>query len=586
MSHWTKKVSWERGQLASSLKPPTLLKELESMSHQQRSFHPDLSSSSSISHSSTLREIDLGNHSSLCLEDILTSPETLDFLHHYLPDQTLIPTTEFLSCLALDFPHFTQIPGFAEELITRITVDPEFISLNRLQIFTQEKGLAGALNSLAEELDETKHREKEDFQARIVEEMTDLNELLTRKSKELAAKEALFETKNNELKLKEQKITSQIQGKLEETAEKCLNQVTSKIAIEMKKLQNLEKNINDHFRALRNKSKSLEKINAEKPKNEENSRLKTRLSALEKSNEYLKMKNSALEDELNTYKSQIQRFSDEIGKIKAKNLHLEQILQDFRAEKSKTIEKEVILPIQETVKTEEITINTEIRCLLSVIKSLIGNFNDNLKDFTGKNAGKTAEIARELVPKVVEILPICVKTEGNEAILRFFYSVLTSIFAENCLENRHFSLPNMLIFPLNSEIWRSKVPKKAAIECENCVLYRFFADQSVQNRVLTVLSKSLKSSDLRVVLEMAVLVVLLGTGKKVETALRRVKSLLTERRNAGEVLLGEMCRGVQVFIQGCAGREAMLCSEIMMLVMMQEGFRVRGSEYCYTVPLT
>jgi hypothetical protein len=593
MSHWTKKVSW---QPSASLKSQhqsshTLLRELESLSYQQRSFS-DLSSLNEDSHSSTLREIDLEGKDDLTLEDYLTSGEVLDFMKNYLPGKTQVRTEEFLSCLELDYPDFMQIEGFREELADRLTVDPHYISLNRLQTLTQEAGLTGALTSLADALKRSKEEEKADVNSVIVSEMTELSNLLALKSKELAEREAAFEAKLRAFQLGERQLSSRMQAQLERMGDEALQSVKTQALAEVRKLQSLERTINEHFRALRTKAQIAEKTKLEVPKSQGELRLKARVQALEKTNEHLKAKCAALDGELDSHKAQVQRLSEELGKIKAKNMHLEQVIQDLKVQKARAPEPEPI-PIAQPiiVPAEPAPASVEISLLVSLLTVLLTTLRDTLPVLTDQRVGLGALLYpsfNALVPKLIETLPLLSKGDGGEVAVSLLHALVVSVFAEKCKPESRLQYPTLLDFQPTTDQWRKKISIKPKSDLQGSPLYPLFSSKIVQGAVVALLAKH-KPAHFPLQLQISVLTLLLGTGNKVTQALRTIKTQVSEskeRLKVCEYLLADPARNLQALIALTDSPEqdiASLSCQVMLLVSMYASFAQHAGSLSYQV---
>jgi len=586
MSHWTKKVAW---QARSLRQPDSLLRELETLARQH---HSDLSSLNEDSHSSTLREIDLEGKDDLALEDYLTSGEVLDFMNNYLPGQTQVRTAEFMSCLELDYPDLLQMEGFREELVERLTVDPEYISLNRLQTFTQEVGLTGALTSLADRLTLSKQEEKEEVNSVIVSEMTELSALLTRKSKDLAEKETAFEAKSRALQLREQQLASHMRAALEQMAEEALQLVKSQASAEVRKLQSLERTVNEHFRALRAKAQALEKAKPE-PKSQGEVRLKARAMSLEKTNEHLKAKCAALEGELDSHKIQVQRLSEDLGKTKAKSMHLEQVVTDLKAQKAK-IPEPVPVPIAQPaiVQAEPVSAAPEINLLASLFTVLFTTLRDTFPVYTESrmHSGGLGKLLypgfNALVPKLIEALPVLSKADRGETVIGLLHAMIVSVFAEHCMPESRLQYPNMLDFQPTTDLWRKKLAIKPKSEPQGSPLYRLFASERVQSAAVTLLAKP-KSALFPLPLQTAVLTLLLGTCTKVTQALRTIKAQVSDLRDKSKVceyLLGnQSLQAIIALATSPAQNLASLSCQILLLVSMHASFAQHAANFSYEV---
>lgn len=588
MSHWTKKVSWLSRPLTASLRQPnSLLRELETLSYQR---HSDLSSPNEDSHSSTLREIDLEGKDDLALEDYLTCGEVLDFMKNYLPGQTQVRTAEFLSCLELDYPDLLQLEGFREELVERLTVDPQYISLNRLQTFTHEVGLTGALTSLADRLQLAKQEEKEEVNSVIVSEMTELSALLTRKSKDLAERETAFEAKSKALQLREQQLTAHLQAALEQMAEEVLQLVKSQALAEVRKLQSLERTVNEHFRALRTKAQqALEKAKPE-PKSQGEVRLKARVLSLEKTNEHLKAKCAALEGELDSHKAQVQRLSEDLGKAKAKSMHLEQVAQDLKAQKTKAAEAEPAPCVQSAiVQAEPVSAAPEISLLVSLMTVLFTTLRDTAPVFECRIHGLGKLLYpgfNALVPKLIEALPVLSKGDGEETAIGLLHSLIVTAYAEHCMPESRLQYPNMLDFQPTTDLWRKKLTIKPKSEPLETPLYRLFANERVQSAAVTLLAKH-KPVSFPLSLQTAVLTLLLGTRNRVTQALRTIKAQVSDLRDKSKVceyLLGNGNLQALIALATSPAQDlASLSCQILLLVSMHSAFAQHAASFCYDV---
>ena len=239
---------------------------------------------------------DIQSHSSsLSWLDVITNPETRAFLEQYFPKSSRISNTDFLAFLEFEFPHYVNSEAVKEEIITMLSLDQSSgcISLNALELLSRSQGLEEAIKQIYMRVDENIQENKELINSEILQEVTEIKEMLDCKSIELDKREARVLARENKLLRLESTLLSEFKEKLEKTAAGVKDKLAKEINVQMKRMQGLERNISDMIKLARSKQQVLSRSELSMKNSGTDStagKLKSRIAGLEKSNECLKTK--------------------------------------------------------------------------------------------------------------------------------------------------------------------------------------------------------------------------------------------------------------------------------------------------------
>jgi len=502
----------------------------------------------------------LHSQTALAPEDIISNPEVLDFLQRHFLDQTDIPTEDFLNAIENDY--FELTAEVSEELVHRITTDPEYISLNRLKILTEREGLEGAIQGIIEELVEQGRESEDQVNETILAEIAELNEMITEKAKTLDLRESKVAAQTKDLQVQKNRLMDRMQSEAEETAQRCITDIKAQASIQLKRLQRLEKLLTDRFQACKVKSVQPEKpakVDAEKLAGE-NMRLKTRISALEKTVEALKGRNQALESELEGCRSQAGKTGEELGRVKGRNAYLEQVAGDYKKLRESQSSK-VLEPSPPSLPPAPLSAPSPALCL-SLLDLLVTGLRDTLPIFLAPTVpSKSLSCSRIssarssliglgetwpgfgrllyptfniLVPRLVEALPVTIEVGvGMEGVLPLLFALVSRAYADSLEDRDGFTFPEKLDFQPNSESWALSNVKKSKGRTQP--IYSLFSRSPYQKIAVQTILKLLTFPVVAVSLQASVLTLLLSDSPKcIEKALRCIKAHLAESRTKAE----------------------------------------------------
>lgn len=504
--------------------------------------------------------LNLDSHTSLAPEDIISNPEVLDFLQRHFLDQTDIPTEDFLRAVERDY--FELTAEVSEELVRRITTDPEYVSLNRLKILTEREGLEGVIQGIIEELAEQERESEDQVNETILTEIAELNEMITEKAKTLDLRESKVAAQAKDLQVQKNRLLDRIQSEAEETAQRCIADIKSQGSVQLKRLQRLEKLLNERFKTCKAKS-----VQPEKPvKNDteklasENARLKSRILALEKTVDALKGRNQGLEGELEATRSQVEKTSEELGRLKGRNAYLEQVAGDYKKLRESQSSK-VFEPSPPSLPPATLPSPSPALCL-SLLDLLVTGLRDTLPIFLAPSSSSKSLACSQissarssliglgeiwpgfgrllyptfniLVPRLVEALPMTIEEGmGMEGVLALLFALVSRTYADSLEDREGFIFPEKLDFQPRSASWDLSNIKKSKGRVQS--IYSVFSRSPYQKLAVQMLTKLLTFPVLAVSLQASVLVLLLSDSlKSLEKALRCLKSHLTESRTKAE----------------------------------------------------
>jgi hypothetical protein len=495
---------------------------------------------------------------SLAPEDIISNPEVLDFLHRHFLDQTDIPTEDFISAIERDY--FDLTPDVSEELIRRVTIDPEYISLNRLKMLTAKEGLEEVIQGIIEELADQEQESADQVNETILTEIAELNDMITDKAKTLDLRESQVAAQAKDLQVQKNRLLDRIQTEAEDATKRCISDIKSQASIQLKRLQRLEKLLTDRLKASKVKT-----IPPEKPaKGEtdklasENARLKARVLALEKTVEALKGRNQGLEGELEGCKSQMGKISEELGRFKGRNSYLEQIAGDYKklreSQSSKVLEPSAVSPPPPPAPLPSLS---PALCL-SLLDILVAGLSDTLPLYLNSPVNSKSLTCSQissarssviglgenwpgygrllyptfnvLVPRLVEAVPLAIEVGvGVESVLGLLSALVIRAYADSLEDREEFMFPEKLNFQPSSDTWALTNLKKSKARIQP--LYSLFSRTPYQKITVQMLNKLLTYPAVTVSLQASTLILLLSDSQKsIEKALRSLKSHLTDNK--------------------------------------------------------
>lgn len=436
--------------------------------------------------------------------DVITDPDTRSFLGQYFPKSSKISTTDFLAFLEFEFPHYL-CNAVKEEITSLLALEKKSgcISINALELLTRGQGLEDFVKQIFIQVDEGVKEEKELINNEILQEVTEIKEMLDLKSLELDKREARILARENKILRLENNLMSEFQEKLEKMSMQAKEKVSKEISIQMKRMQGLERNLSDMIKLARSKQQVLTRSELSlKASGSENAsgKFKSRIAGLEKSNECLKTKLSILELESKSDKITITKLSDELQRLKARSSMLEQSLASSkRPEPEKPIEVPVILKVE---PKEKMIFTCEIALVLSITSTLISCCRLTLpvlhapssprsitikpsvfEEFNDSSIGEVFFPAFNiLVPSLTEAIPYVYKLKKREEqanIVKFMWEIIYYAWSEEmptCNERKFY--PNNLPFSPNTPFWKQKILSEKQKTSKRPV-YQVFANLSV-----------------------------------------------------------------------------------------------------------
>ena len=498
--------------------------------------------------------------------DIITHESVKDFLKQYFSKNTKILTNEFLGYLEFEFPGAVNSLEVRDKLLALLSVDKnsKYVSLNALEVATRDFGLEEMIQNVAFEVEDSMKESKAVIHEQILKELTEAQEILEARKADLDKREAALTARETKVLRAENKMMVEFREKVEKMAASAKDKVAKDLNGQMRRLQGLERNVNDLVKLARNKQQTLTRseLSVKSTAGDNASKFKARISSLEKSNEVLKTKLSILELETKSDKSTIQKLNDELSRLRARSSMLEQSLNSssrrLDSEKQERAEKpekpnqgdrsEIATIKEEPEKKQKVVYEAGIFIsLLSVIikcckltlpviqapgspRSVSQRLSIMEEDL---NLGEVFFPAfNKIIPGLVESFPFIHKHKNREdqlEILNFLWTLLIYAWSDDAPRGERAFNPNNLPFESSTTIWKQKlagVKKKV----KRKPVFTLFANHLVHKVVSFYLDKWLEcKGNKRFSLISAFLLVLLAVSqKKVMKGLEFIKDFFAE----------------------------------------------------------
>ena len=491
--------------------------------------------------------------------DIISNSEVRSFLEQYFPKAYKISTTDFLAFLEFEYPHYIDSSSIKEELISMLALDKKSgcISLNALELLTRDCGLEQYIQQIFERVDESIKESKAQINNEILQEVTEIKEMLDLKSIELDKREAKIISRENKLIKLENTLITEFREKIEKMAAQVKDKLSKEINAQMKRMQGLERNINDMIKLARSKQQILTRSELSMKNSGSESasgKFKARIVSLEKSNECMKTKLSLLELESKSDKITISKLSDDLQRIKARNSMLEQSLTTAKkAEPEKSIEMPPVVEKKVEPPKVVLSIMPEILLVFSIISTLITCCRMTLPIVhsppSPRSISHKASIMEEcdttlgelffpafnvLIPGLIESVPFIYKMKKKDeqtVLIKFLWEVIIYAWSEEmpAKKDRKF-YPNNLQFNPSTAFWKQKLSTEKA-KASRKPIYQVFANLTVHKILGFYLLKWLnwQEKSQEIPLLAAFLVILTSTSKKrILSALNFIKDLIIE----------------------------------------------------------
>lgn len=485
--------------------------------------------------------------------DIVTHGSVKEFLKQYFPKSGKILKNEFLGFLEFEFPNFLASEEVREELGNLLSVDrgSKYISINALQLLTRDNGLEGFIEQIFERVDDSLKESKAVINEQILQEVTEIKDILDSRSIELDKRESKIAARESKLLKLENMLLTEFKEKLEKQASVVKEKLSKDINVQMKRLQGLERNVNDLVKLARSKQQSLTRSELSmksSSSSDTTAKLKARISSLEKSNECLKTKLSILELESKTDKSSIVKLTEELNRLKARSSMLEQSLSS--AKKPEPEKPAEIIVVKEEPE-KKVQVQNDSSLFLSLLATFIKCCKLTLPVIHAPGSPKSVShkvsmiedeessigelffpAFNKLVPSLVECAPFIQKLKNKEdqiEIVDFLWKMLIYAWSEDFPQgNRKFN-PNNLQFEPTSAVWKQKlanIRKKPTRK----PLYSLFTNLSVHKVLSFYLLKWINSkTNPKLSLISAFLLILTSvSGKKILFGLNFVKEHFCE----------------------------------------------------------
>lgn len=484
--------------------------------------------------------------------DIITHSSVKEFLKQYFPKSGKILTNEFLGFLEFEFPSYLASESVRDEIVNLLSVDKgsKFISINALQLLTRDIGLDEFVEQIYERVDDSLRESKAVINEQILQEVTEIKDILDSRSIDLDKRESKLAARESKLLKLENMLLTDFKEKLEKQAAAVRDKLSKEINTQMKRLQGLERNINDLVKLARSKQQSLTRSELSLKSSSASdtaSKLKARISSLEKSNECLKTKLSILELENKTDKANISKLTEELTRVKARSSMLEQSLSSAKKPEP---EKPVEVSVVKEEPEKKVQVKNDPGLFLSLLATFIKCCKLTLPVFHAPNSPrsvshKVSMIEEEssigemffpafnkLVPSLVECAPYIQKLKNKEdqvEIVDFLWKMLIYAWSEDFPQGDRKFNPNNLGFEPTSAVWRQKlasIRKKPTRK----PLYSLFSNLSVHKVLSFYLLKwvNSKSSQKLSLISSFLLILTSVSAKKILTGLNFVKEHFCE----------------------------------------------------------
>ena len=268
----------------------------------------------------------------LFFEDIVTDRETLEFLNGF---ENEISFQEFYIKLKkqLDFEvneeEELELLCCLQDLLT---MKDDLISLNALEILTKENGLTQTISIMIEEIRKNViQKQGESVNQMILKEFTSLNQMLEKKRNDLINQEKSLKEYEANLIEREENLKNLIEGQFNDLLAQFDQNYNEKQSNLLKKFNLAERNLKSKLKLLENKLKESKVVKSSPDKSKEE-KYKSRIQALEKNNEFLKLKVIDLERKNGEEKEMNETQKKKMVSLQQKNLTLERNIKDLQKE--------------------------------------------------------------------------------------------------------------------------------------------------------------------------------------------------------------------------------------------------------------
>ncbi|KAM3143252.1 hypothetical protein pb186bvf_004584 [Paramecium bursaria] len=283
-------------------------------------------------------------------DDIITNKETQQFLSTFKSNS--IKFNQFFQQLLkqynIQFDNEFQRTLFQNNLKQRLlTIDPDYISINALELSTRDKGVTGLLEEIIDIVEEECQNEKKvQLNNQIVLEFEHIKQMLDKKSIMLAQKEKDLQFKSIEIQKTKSELCQNLQQVYEILSKMMEENYNNKLQLINKKYLTLESQLKSKIKIIESKSQLINKSNNNQTS--ELQKLKLKSSQCEKQIESLKLKIIDLEKKITQEKEQSSQYQLKIQKLQQKV----QSLKVDAKEPSISQSEESLKPIQE-IKQEK-----------------------------------------------------------------------------------------------------------------------------------------------------------------------------------------------------------------------------------------
>lgn len=521
-----------------------------------------------------MKEVSKSN-ADLHWSDIITHVSVQEFLKQYFAKNTKILTNEFLGYLEFEFPNLVNSLEVRDKLLSLLSVDrnSKYVSLNALEVATREFGLEEMIQNVAFDVEDSMKESKAVIHEQILKELTEAQEILESRKADLDKREAGLVARETKVLRAENKMMVEFREKIEKMAASAKEKVAKEVNAQMRRLQGLERNVNDLVKLARNKQQTLTRseLSVKSTAGDNASKYKARISSLEKSNEVLKTKLSILELETKSDKSTIQKLNDELSRLRARSSMLEQSLSSSSRrldsekqdrldksslnDKSNPSDKSEIQAIKEEPEKKQ-KIVYESGIFISLLSTIIKCCKLTLPVIQApgspRSVSQRLSIIEEdlnlgevffpafnkIVPNLIESFPFIHKHKNKEdqlEILNFLWTLLIYAWSDDAPRGERVFNPNNLAFDACTTVWKQKL---AAIKkkVKRKPVFTLFANQLVHKVISFYLDKWIDcKGNKRFALISAFLLVLLAVSqKKVVKGLEFIKDYFAEDEAEGD----------------------------------------------------
>ncbi|CAD8205547.1 unnamed protein product [Paramecium pentaurelia] len=270
--------------------------------------------------------------------------------------------TEFYKILlqeySIEFQNAEQKLQFKENLKNKIvTIDPNIVSLNALQLCTRDKGIKGLIEEIAEETyQDINRKEKQKINNEIVDELENVKQLLEKKQVMQIKKEKELVEYEYSLQKFKSEMSNSIQQVYDILCKMMEEQYQQKLSNLNKKFNNLEHQLKSKVKLIELKGSSIQKNNS--TYSQEIQRLKQRNTLLEKQVESQKVRILELEKKLSLEKDNTIQLQKKLEKINQKLLEQkeqikEQIYHTEQNESQQTLKQQSQQQLLEQPKQQQ-----------------------------------------------------------------------------------------------------------------------------------------------------------------------------------------------------------------------------------------